>query len=89
MLDESEKDVWLFRRQPRIARPLGAVIRRNADGIPYLSPEIQLLYKARSPRARDQADCDLIAPLMDANARAWLKQSLRDLDPEHEWIKIL
>lgn len=86
MLDASDDDRWVFRRQPEVQRPLGTVIRWNRDGVPYLSPEIQLLYKARSRRAKDQADFDHIAPRMDPSARAWLRHALLLTDPEHEWL---
>ncbi|MGB6307083.1 MAG: hypothetical protein WBF89_04755 [Steroidobacteraceae bacterium] len=52
MLDESDRDFWVFRRQPDIRLPLSMAIRRNSDGLPYLTPEIQLLYKAKQPRRR-------------------------------------
>lgn len=89
MLDASDGDRWVFRRQPDIQRPLSSVIRRSHEGIPYLAPEIQLLYKARSRRAKDQADFDHIAPRMDSDARAWLRHTLRRTDPEHEWLPSL
>ncbi|WP_161965980.1 nucleotidyltransferase domain-containing protein [Steroidobacter cummioxidans] len=89
MLDAADDDRWVFRRQPEIQRPLATVIRWNPEGIPYLSPEIQLLYKARSRRAKDQADFDHIAPRMDSNARAWLRHTLLRTDPEHEWLPSL
>jgi hypothetical protein len=86
LLDESADDFWVFRRQPDIRLPLRMAIRRNSAGLPYLSPEIQLLYKAKDPRARDQADFDHIAPRLDPAARAWLKGELARLDPGHAWI---
>jgi hypothetical protein len=89
MLDESVDGHWVFRREPRIQRPLAAAVRRNAEGIPYLAPEIQLLFKARAMRALDQADFDHIAPRLDADARAWLQRSLELSDPDHVWLSAL
>jgi hypothetical protein len=89
VLDESAGDLRVFRRQPDIRLPLGMAVRRNSAGLPYLSPEIQLLYKAKDPRARDQADFDHIAPRLDPAARAWLKDALTRLDPGHAWIREL
>jgi hypothetical protein len=48
--------------------PLAHAIRRSSEGIPYLAPEIQLLYKARDARPEDQADFKCCAPLLDSQA---------------------
>jgi hypothetical protein len=63
MLDESEEDRWLFRRDRSIQRPLSLCVRRELSGISFPAPEIQLLYKVRSVRAEDRADFDRGAPL--------------------------
>jgi hypothetical protein len=86
MLDDSEEDRWVFRRDPAIQRPLSLAIRRDPRGIPFLAPEIQLLYKARTVRAEDQADFDLVGPLLDCEARKWLEAALRKLYPRHAWL---
>src|ERR1700728_4629535 len=58
MLDEGGNDQWTFRRDHKIRRPLEIAIQRTADGIPYLAPEIQLLYKSKAVRLNDQIDFD-------------------------------
>jgi hypothetical protein len=89
MLDEADGESWVFRRDPRITRPLSSAIRRNPEGIAYLAPEIQLLYKARATRAEDQADFSLVARHLDRDARTWLRESLMHTDSEHPWISLL
>jgi hypothetical protein len=89
MLDESDGEFWTFRRDPRITRPLSSAIRRNPEGIAYLAPEIQLLYKARATRTQDQADFDHVVPHLDRDARIWLRQSLMRTEPEHAWLSAL
>jgi hypothetical protein len=59
------------------------VIRRHEQGIPFLAPAIQLLYKSRAARARDHADFDLIAPQLGPRDRAWLRDALARTDPEN------
>jgi Aminoglycoside-2''-adenylyltransferase len=86
MLDRSDGSSWIFRRDSRISRPLSTAIRRNPEGISYLAPEIQLLYKARATRARDRVDFDHAVSCLAPEARSWLRDSLAMLDPEHEWI---
>jgi hypothetical protein len=86
MLDESEHDRWVFRREPTIWRPLSLAVRRDSGGIPFLAPEIQLLYKSRPVRAEDQADFDHVAPRLDDDARTWLRTALTIIDPRHPWL---
>lgn len=86
MLDESAGDDWVFRRCPDIKRPLAAAVRRTQDGLPYLAPEIQLLYKAKKPRERDQIDFVSVAPRLDTEGRQWLRQALVRSAPGHPWI---
>ena len=35
MLNEADGDMWVYRRDPRIRRPLATAIRQSADGIGY------------------------------------------------------
>jgi hypothetical protein len=89
MLDDSDGEVWVFRRDARITRPLSRAVRRNPEGIYYLPPEIQLLYKARATRPQDQADFDRVVRHLTHDARTWLRNSLLSMDPAHEWISTL
>jgi hypothetical protein len=89
MLDDCIDGVWCYRRESSIRRPLASVIQRTPSGIPYLAPEIQLLYKARASRARDHADFELVGPRLDATARRWLVDSLVRAEAGHPWIAAL
>jgi hypothetical protein len=89
LLDRRDGEFWIFRRDPRITRPFSDTIRRNSAGIPYLAPEIQLLYKARAVRPQDQMDFDRVVPHLAQDERGWLRQSLMRSDPEHVWIAML
>ena len=74
MFNEADGDDWVFRRDPSIRRPLVEVIRHTSDGVPYLAPEVQLLFKAARKRERDVADWDVMVPLLDDSAREWLAE---------------
>lgn len=87
VLDEADGDTWVFRRLPAIRMPLARAIRRAPDAIPYLAPEIQLLYKARLPRARDQADLERVLERLGPAARDWLWDALSQVDPAHAWLR--
>lgn len=78
-------DVWISRRDERIRRPYGEIIQRTADGIPYLAPEIALLFKAKNPRDKDEADFRGILPLLDRGRRQWLDDALAMINPTHRW----
>jgi hypothetical protein len=85
---EPQRDgAWVCRRDETIRRPYEQIIRRTADGIPYLVPEIVLLFKARhSAEPKNQADFCGTLPLLDAAAAGWLRWALARVHPGHEWI---
>lgn len=89
MLDESDAESWVFRRDARITVALSKAIRRSPEGIAYLAPEIQLLYKSRAPRQEDQMDFAHVVPHLSRDSRTWLRESLMSVDPEHAWISAL
>jgi len=86
LLDTGDTEFWVFRREPRIRRPLNETIRRTPQGLPYLAPEVQLLYKARAPRPRDQDDFANVLPRLDASARKWLQESRLATTCNHRWL---
>lgn len=89
MLDEADGNTWVYRRQPRIRRPMSTIVRQSQDALPYLVPEIQLLYKSKTPRERDEVDFAQIWPLLAAEARTWLRDALELTAPDHTWTAVL
>ncbi len=89
LLDERDGQDWVFRRSPKIRRLASDITLTSADGIPYLRPELQLLYKAKATRPRDEDDFRLILPMLDEASRHWLHESLGKCEPEHDWLKRL
>jgi Aminoglycoside-2''-adenylyltransferase len=86
MIAETIDDQWLFRRDARLCRPLSTIGRQTEDGLPYLAPEIQLLYKAKAPRPKDEADFARVLPFLHGESRQWLAQSLALVHPGHFWL---
>ena len=86
MVADISNDQWLFRRDARISCPLAAIGRRTDDGIPYLTPEIQLLYKAKAPRPKDEADFARALPYLNGESRKWLAHALALVHPDHPWL---
>jgi hypothetical protein len=85
MLDESDGADWVSRRDPRIRRPLAEIGHASPDGTPYLAPEIQLFYKARNIRPKDEADFTAALPVLTAARRQWLGDALALAYGAHPW----
>ena len=56
------------------------------DGIRYLLPEIVLVYKARLRRAKDEPDFEAALPILTEPQRAWMRQALASVVPDHHWL---
>ena len=58
------------------------------DGIPYLAPELCLLYKSTdTEREGYRQDFELAYEKMDASRREWLRNALVRAFPEgHKWL---
>jgi hypothetical protein len=80
---------WICRRDESIRLPYEDIIATSLDGVPYLAPEIVLLFKARRTRPKDQADFAGVLPLLDVRRRAWLGAALGRVHPGHSWIGAL
>lgn len=80
---------WTYRRERSVRRPAAELFLRSEGGIPYLRPEIQLLYKGGSVsvRDKDQKDLETMLPSLNEGERAWLRDALRSQFPQgHEWL---
>jgi Aminoglycoside-2''-adenylyltransferase len=82
-------DTWIYRRDDRIRLPYRAVIRRTASDVPYQAPEIALLFKAKAPRPKDEADLRTVLPLLDNDQRRWLADALAVTYEDHPWRSFL
>ena len=89
MLDEAADGNWIYRRQRQIQRPLDTIIRHGSRRIPYLAPEVQLLYKSHRTREQDQVDFEHIVPKLDQRSRFWLHDRLQMIEPAHPWLPAL
>jgi hypothetical protein len=84
--DRATKE-WVFRRDERIRRPLATAF--VAGRVPYLAPEIVLLYKAKAPGAKGDADLNAVLPHLRNEQRSWLRRALEITAPGHHWASIL
>lgn len=79
-------DDWLSRRHAGVRVRLTDLMRRTPAGIPYLAPQVQLPYKAKHHRAKDDADFNAAIDLMDADERQWLRNVLATHHPGDPWL---
>ncbi len=89
MLAESRGSDWIFRRNPDVSMPLSRMGFHPLWGLPYLAPEIVLLFKAKHLEARDRVDFDHAIPALSADARRWLRDAIEKTHPGHEWLKVI
>ncbi|WP_241998773.1 hypothetical protein [Kribbella sp. VKM Ac-2569] len=87
MLDNTDGNHWFSRRDPRVRRPISDLARETSEGWPYLTPEIQLFYKAKPTNQlpKDEIDFSAALPLLDSTQRAWLDNALNLTLPNHHW----
>jgi hypothetical protein len=78
-------DEWICRRDARLRRRHADLIRHDANGLPFMAPEVVLLFKAKNPRDKDSADFAGTLPLLDADQRRWLVDALTLVHPDHPW----
>ena len=83
-LEPCAGDEWTYRRDPRVHRPLDAVIRHRA-GVPCVNPAVQLLWKARDHTPKDETDLANVLPLLAIDERAWLAHAIATAHPESPW----
>ncbi|WP_284750018.1 nucleotidyltransferase domain-containing protein [Amycolatopsis sp. RTGN1] len=86
MLDETDGDEWVSRRNPAVRRAVAGLGGVSAGGIPYLATEVQLFAKARGTRPKDEQDFAAALPVLDGSQRQWLADALRTTFGEHPWL---
>lgn len=88
LLVPGSEEEWVYARDASLRMPMGEALWAR-DGITYLQPEIQLLYKAKGLRDKDQADFKATLPHLDARRRGWLRDALEQTLPGHPWTNDL
>lgn len=81
-----EGTTWICRHDRTIRLPYEEIICRTPDGIPYLTPELVLLFKAKHVRPKDQADFEGVAPELSPAQRVRLAELIAQVYPEHPWL---
>lgn len=86
IVGEGDAGRWVYRRNPSITLPWSEVVLTGPTGVPYLAPEVQLLFKAKARRPKDHVDAREVIPSLDTarstRLAAWL-------GPDHPWQELL
>ncbi len=88
LLNDRTDHSWTYRRDLNISRHLSLATRERAR-IPYLSPEIVLLYKAKALRRSDELDLRAALPHLEPEPRHWLYHAIARSSPAHPWLVYL
>lgn len=89
-LNRRDGSEWVFSTKAGIRLPIDRCITTSPWGIPTLTPEAILFYKAIGfIRPHDEADFRALEPTLTYEARTWLANALAALRPEHEWLPML
>lgn len=89
LLNETKDNSWIFRRDSRISYPIESIWSINEMDIPYLNPEIVLLYKAKNTRDKDNHDFNSVYNYLSKEQKNRLRDSLRIHEPNHHWLQYL
>lgn len=88
-LNERSDADWISRRHEGLTRPISQAIFISAIGVPALAPEIQLLFKGKYNRQKDQFDFERAITRFRGMQRNWLATALTRYHARHPWIAML
>ena len=81
-IGEGDDHRWIYRRDQSIQLPWDEAVLRTGDGVPYLAPHLQLLFKSKGRRPKDEVDAAEVIPQLSVREREQLR---RYLDADHPW----
>ena len=81
MLMETEGNRWYSRRDPRVGGNSDQLIVLYGS-VPCIRVEVQLLFKSKNHREKDDVDFEACLPQLSGDAKLWLGQNLQLLNPE-------
>ena len=88
-LEQSDGKRWAYRRNDHIGLNVADLGRRDANDIPFIRPEVMLLYKSKAPRPVDETDFLYALPRLDVAQKAWLSAAVGTMDSHHRWLERL
>jgi aminoglycoside-2''-adenylyltransferase len=85
-ISDGDGERWIYRRNPTIQVLWADAVLLGEQGIPYLSPELQLLFKGKNNRTMDDKDASEVIPALSCEQRRWLRALLPG---DHPWQAML
>ncbi len=90
LLEDHDGDTWQYRRDHRVTTVLSRFGGVSLGKVPYVTPQVALLYKAnRHDLAKNAADFVAALPVLDVEARRWLRDAVAKAHPGHPWLAAL
>ena len=89
LIEDGVDDQWHYRRDPRVTLPVSALTLMTASGHRVVAPEVQLLFKSKERRSKDEDDFAAARSTLPEPSRRWLRDALTTVDPAHDWIAAL
>jgi hypothetical protein len=84
-----DENTWICRRDSRLRRPYSDLIGLTDGDIPYMVPEVVLLFKAKHDLPKDRQDLNEALKRMDERSIRWLADAIAIVHPDHEWLALL
>lgn len=85
-IGEGDGDAWVYRRDPRLRVPRDEAVLWSAENVPYFAPELQLLFKSKDIRPKDDLDAAQVIPALATGRR---RRLARLLPADHSWQRIV
>jgi hypothetical protein len=80
------EEQWIYRLDALVTRLWDTAVLRTRSGVPYLAPDLQLLFKSKDLRPKDHADAERVIPVLDKRERAFIAVHLV---ADHPWHRFL
>ena len=86
LVGDGDADEWVYRRDAAVRRPWDEAVLHTPERVPYLAPELQLLFKSVSARPKDDHDALVVIPALAPDRRSFLADQLV---AEHRWQTVV
>lgn len=85
-IGEGTDSQWAYRRDPHLTRPWDQAVLLSSSGVPYLAPDLQLLFKSKDIRPKDQEDAERVMRELTETELEFLSEHLPST---HPWLELV